>query len=62
MKAVIEVRKLEKTYETRIEKRERDIQITKADLAAKEKEMNVCRARIEELKTQHAKDLEPLKI
>ena len=62
MKAALEVRKLEKTYETKLERRERDLEMTVKEIAAKQKEMTACRAIIEDLKSQHIKDLEPLKI
>jgi hypothetical protein len=62
MKAALEVRKLEKTYETKLERRERDLEMTRKEIAAKQKEMTACQAIIEDLKSQHIKDLEPLRI
>jgi len=51
MKAVLEVRKLENTYETKLERRERDLEITRKEIAAKQKEMTACQAIIEDMKS-----------
>ena len=42
MKAALEVRKLEKTYETKLERRERDLEMTKREITARLNEMSAC--------------------